>query len=109
MQEGVAFFVIRCNGEPAGCGGVQIYNAEYGELKRMYVRPQFRGSGLGKMMIAHIEAFVRQRGVPTLRLETGVQQLEAIGLYERSGFTRIGPFGEYRDDPLSVFYEKTIL
>jgi hypothetical protein len=40
---------------------------------------------------------------------TEEHQLEAIGLDERSGFTRIGPFGEYRDDPLSVFYEKTIL
>jgi ribosomal protein S18 acetylase RimI-like enzyme len=47
--------------------------------------------------------------VPLLRLETGIYQTEAIGLYEGFGFERTGPFGEYREDPLSLFYEKRIL
>jgi GNAT superfamily N-acetyltransferase len=109
IRDGVAFFVIRCNREPAACGGVRIYGTEYGELKRMYVRPPFRGTGLAKMMIAHIETYTHQHGVSILRLETGVHQSEAISLYEGSGFERIGPFGEYREDPLSVFYEKVIM
>jgi GNAT superfamily N-acetyltransferase len=108
LRQGVAFFVIRYNGEPAGCGGVQLYGTEYGELKRMYVRPQFRGMGLGKLMIAHIEKYAREQSVRLLRLETGVHQLAAIGLYEQSGFKSIGPFGEYHDDPLSLFYEKAM-
>jgi len=108
IRQGVAFFIVRCNGEPAACGGVQIYGTEYGELKRMYVRPAFRGTGLGKLMIAHIETYALNRGVRLLRLETGVYQPEAIGLYERSGFHRIDPFGEYREDPLSLFFEKSL-
>src|SRR6266545_1777150 len=54
VAQGVAFFVIRDNGTPAGCGGIQLFDTDYGELKRMYVRPQFRGSGFGKLMLEHL-------------------------------------------------------
>jgi ribosomal protein S18 acetylase RimI-like enzyme len=87
---------------------VQIFAADYGEIKRMYVRPVFRGQGLAKLMVEHLAAHAREQGVKVLRLETGIHQVEAIGLYERMGFNRIGPFGPYRDDPLSRFYEKLI-
>ena|SRR5260221_13932686 len=109
VREGVAFFVTRQDGLPAGCGGVQLFGAEYGEVKRMYVRPQFRGLGLGQLMLDHLAAYCRQRRVALLRLETGIYQVEAIGLYERFGFQRIGPFGAYRADPLSVYFEKRFL
>ena len=105
VSEAVAFFLIRDDGVPAGCGGIKLFGSEYGELKRMYVRPQFRGLGLGKSMLEHLAAYAREHGVRRLRLETGIHQVEAIGLYERMGFERIGPFGEYKDDPLSRFYE----
>ncbi|HEV8369295.1 MAG TPA: GNAT family N-acetyltransferase [Pyrinomonadaceae bacterium] len=108
LQEGVAFFVIHYNEQPAGCGGVQLFGSEYAEIKRMYVRPALRGLGLGKLMVNHLETYVRNHGIRVLRLETGVHQGEAIRLYERMGFKAIGPFGTYRDDPLSRFYEKEI-
>jgi GNAT superfamily N-acetyltransferase len=104
----VEFFLIRTDGAAAGCGGIQMVGTDYGELKRMYVRPQFRGLGLGKLMIEHLAAFARGCGAQVLRLETGIYQQEAIGLYERMGFYRIGPFGPYHDDPLSLFFEKPI-
>lgn len=105
LAEDVAFFLLRWNGTPASCGGVKLFGAEYGELKRMYVRPQFRGLGFGKMMLRHLADYARERGVDLLRLETGVHQHEAIALYERMGFHRIPPFGAYTDDPLSLYYE----
>jgi putative acetyltransferase len=108
LREGVAFFVMRRDGVVAGCGGVQLFGSEYGEVKRMYVRPALRGLGLGKLMLEHLANYARQQAVGCLRLETGVHQREAIGLYERMGFERIGPFGAYRDDPLSRFYEKQV-
>jgi ribosomal protein S18 acetylase RimI-like enzyme len=64
--------------------------------------------GLAKLMLDHLETYARERGVGLLRLETGIYQSEAIGLYERMGFRSIPPFGEYREDPLSRFYEKQI-
>jgi GNAT superfamily N-acetyltransferase len=108
LREGVAFFVIYHDGVPAGCGGVQLFGSEYGEVKRMYVRPAFRGLGLAKQMIEHLAVYTRSQGVHCLRLETGIHQHEANGLYERTGFQRIGPFGPYWDDPLSRFYEKSL-
>ena len=108
ITEAVAFFLIRCNEDPAGCGGIKLYGTEYGEIKRMYVRPSFRGLGLGALMLDHLADYARNHDVGLLRLETGIHQHAAISLYERMGFQRIPPFGEYRDDPLSVFFEKPI-
>jgi putative acetyltransferase len=108
LAEGVAFFLIRVNGVPAGCGAVKLIDREYAEIKRMYVRPQFRGIGLAKLMLRHLSDHAQARGIELLRLETGIHQPAALGLYERSGFRLIPPFGEYREDPLSRFYEKRL-
>jgi len=108
IAQGVAFFVVRHDGAAAGCGGVQLHGGEYGELKRMYLRPPYRGLGLAKQMLEHLAGHARSHGVMLLRLETGIHQHAAIGLYERMGFYVVPPFGDYRDDPLSRFYEKTL-
>ena len=108
LREGVAFFVARIEGQAAGCGGVQIYGTEYAELKRMYVRPRWRHLGLGRQMLDRLAAHAREQGVALLRLETGIHQPEAIGLYEASGFRRRPPFGHCREDPLSLYYERCI-
>ncbi len=108
LREGVAFFVVRHDGVPAGCGGVQFFGNEYGELKRMFVRPGFRGLGLAKQLLAHLEEYTRQHGITVLRLETGIYQEAAIGLYVQAGFVRIPPFGPYWDDPVSLCYEKRL-
>lgn len=108
IAEDVAFFVIRHEGIPAGCGGLQLYGTEYGEIKRMYVRPRFRGMGLGRLMLDHLADHARRHGVGVLRLETGIHQRAAIRLYESEGFVTIPPFGAYREDRLSLFYEKRL-
>jgi ribosomal protein S18 acetylase RimI-like enzyme len=94
---------------PASCGGIKLFDTEYGEVKRMYVRSPFRGLGFGKRMLDHLAEYALQQGVEVLRLETGIHQSEAIGLYERFGFQRIPPFGDYKADPLSVFFEKRLV
>ena len=106
LAQGVAFFLLRDNALPAGCAGIQLFGTEYGEVKRMYVRPQFRGLGYGKLLLDHLADYARAHGVGVLRLETGVHQAAAIHLYEGMGFRRIPPFGDYIEDPLSLFYEK---
>jgi GNAT superfamily N-acetyltransferase len=108
LQENVAFFVAWYEGQPAGCGGVKLFGTEYGEVKRMFVRPAFRGLGLGKAILQRLAEYASARQVSVLRLETGIHQIEAIGLYEAFGFERRGPFGAYREDPNSVYFEKTI-
>ena len=108
LVQGVVFFVLRHDDAPAACGGVQLFGSEFGEIKRMYVRPAFRGLGLAKAILAHLENYTSSRGIRLLRLETGIHQTEAIALYERMGYRPIGPFGPYREDPLSLFYEKRL-
>ena len=114
IEQGVEFFVLYEDGAPAGCGGVQLlgkpsdHEDGYGEIKRMYVRPAFRGRGYAKTMLGHLEGVAAAKGYSKVRLEVGVSQPEALGLYERTGYYRIPPFGDYWDDPLSWFYEKTL-
>jgi putative acetyltransferase len=106
LAEAVDFFVARAGAAAAGCGAIKFFAGEYAEVKRMYVRPLFRGRGLGRAILGHLEEFAVGHGIRILRLETGILQAEAIGLYERMGYRRIDAFGEYRPDPLSRFYEK---
>ena len=109
IAQDVAFFVLRADGTPAGCGGIKLYGGDYGEVKRMYVRPQFRGLGFAKLLLDQLAEYARAHQVALLRLETGIHQTEAMRLYERMGFQSIPPFGAYREDPLSRFYEKRIV
>ena len=108
VREGVAFFVMRYEDKPAGCGGIKLFGTEYGEVKRMFVRPVYRGLGLGTAILDRLAQHARERQVKLLRLETGIYQTEAIGLYERYGFERRLPFGEYQDNPLTIYFEKSI-
>ena len=108
----VEFFVLYEDEAPAACGGVQFFGdltqlgESYGEIKHMYVRPEFRGRGYAKQMLKHLEEQAVAGGFSKVRLETGISQPEAIGLYERNGYYKTPPFGDYWDDPLSFFYEK---
>ena len=108
LHENVAFFVARYEDAAAGCGGVKLFGHEYGEVKRMFVQPVYRGRGIGKAILDQLASHARANHVDLLRLETGIYQTEAIALYERWGFQRRGPFGEYKDDPHTVYFEKSI-
>lgn len=102
----VLFAVARdAQGVALGCGAM-VLGARDGEIKRMYTRPQARGLGVGQGVLAFLEREARARGCTLFRLETGYLQHEALRLYERCGYRRRGPFGDYGDDPTSVFMEK---
>ncbi len=102
------FFGAFAEAQLVGCGGYVNHANEYGELKRMFVRPRVRGLGIGRRLLAALEAHAVSAGLTVLRLETGVSQAEALRLYEWTGYKRRGPFGSYTADPLSVFMEKRL-
>ena len=104
----VTFLAAFVAGEAVGCGAVKRMHGRYGEIKRMYVEPCARGRGVGRALIEALESTLLQCGIRLVRLETGVRQPEALALYERCGYVRIPPFGDYPDDPLSVFFEKRL-
>ena len=106
LSPGVLFAVVRdADGAAVGCGAIVLTPA-YGEIKRMYVRPQARGQGFARRLIDTLEAKAVEQGCRTFMLETGPTLSEAIILYERLGYRCRGPFGDYPDDPLSVFMQK---
>lgn len=102
----VLFAVARgVRGEALGCGAL-VLGPAFGEIKRMYVLPSQRGKGLSKGLMQFLEAQAQARGCGVFALETGRLQHEALGLYERMGYLRCAPFGDYGEDPHSVFMVK---
>lgn len=104
----VRFLVARLDGDAVGCGALRHDAAGYGEVKRMYVRPSARGRHVGRAILERIEWEAQAAGLAYLRLETGHRQPAALGLYRSAGFRERGPFGDYQEDPLSVFLEKDL-
>jgi GNAT superfamily N-acetyltransferase len=102
------FLLARVDGRPVGCGALRRIDTTTGEIKRMYVAPAARGTGLGRRLLDELERHARGLGLRRLVLETGPRQPEAIGLYQRAGFARIPCFGEYRHAPLSVCMAKPL-
>ena len=110
-EPAVTLFVARDEtGRALGMGALKQHVDSLGEVKRMYTLPQLRGKRLGSMLLGHIEALARSKGLTLLALETG----EAPGfepawrLYERNGFTTRGAFHDYPDSGFSRFYEKKL-
>ena len=94
-----AFLVAWRRGAPVGCGALRLLDDETAELKRISVAPPLRGQGLGRRLLAALEAEARSMGVRRLVLETGIRQDAALGLYRATGFQAIPLFGEYRRSP----------
>lgn len=91
-----------------GCGALLLQPDRTGELKRIYIRHAHRGQGLAAKMVAALEQQARSAGVQALRLETGIKQQQAIGLYQKLGYQRCPPFPPYQEDPLSLFMIKQL-
>lgn len=108
QQPDVTFLTASVDGEIAGCGAFVNQGGEYAEIKRMFVLPEFRGLKLGRRILEEIENLARASGLELARLETGIYQSEALFLYKNAGYQPRGPFGDYPEDPLSIFMEKKL-
>lgn len=106
-----SFFAAYLGDRLVACGAVKLFrdDTSYGEIKRVYVRKEFRGKRCATAVIRHLENFLLKNGVDVARLEAGPMQPEALGLYRKLGYTETGPFGAYQPDPLSVFMEKKLV
>ena len=102
------FFVMFDGSAALGCGALRVLDPGLGEIKRMYVRRAYRGRGLSRLMLRHLEKTAGDIGVRCLRLETGPEQREAISLYKASGYTDIPAYGEYVGSPVSICMEKEL-
>jgi GNAT superfamily N-acetyltransferase len=104
------FLVARLDGAPVGCGALRPHHGDgTGEIKRMYVVPEARGTGIARTLLTALEDEAVRLGYTRVVLETGTRQHEAMAMYESSGYTSIANYGAYRDSPLSRCYEKTLV
>ena len=103
----ITMLTIKDGDQIIGCGALSN-KSTYGELKSMFVDPTARGKGAADRLITELTALAKSQDLPFLRLETGEKLVAAIKLYEKHGFTRRGPFGEYPDHPDSTFMERQI-
>ena len=103
-----AFVVARLGGQPIGCGALRRIDETTAEVKRMYVAPDGRRTGIARRILQVLEDLAADFNYRAIRLETGLEQPEAIGLYESSGYHRIAAYGHHIGDPRSVCFEKSI-
>jgi GNAT superfamily N-acetyltransferase len=96
------------SGEAIACGALRRLDASSAEVKRMFVSPASRGSGVAAAVLRALEENARARGWTTLRLETGPAQPDAIRFYEREGYRQIPLYGAYIGSDLSVCYERAL-
>jgi putative acetyltransferase len=103
------FLIARDDGRAVGCGAIRVLDSTTAEAKRMYVEPGQRGKGVGRAVLAGLEAAAKQLGVRRLVLETGIYQDAALSFYRRAGFTQVDCWGEYASSPTSICLEKHLI
>ena len=107
--EDVSYFVVAtANGTPVGCGALRRLDGSSAEVKRMYVVPAARGTGVARAVLTALEDAAKERGWTTLRLETGTLQPDAQRFYRRAGYHEIPLFGSYVGSELSVCFERRL-
>lgn len=103
------FVIIVYENEKAiGCGAIKEYDLKTMEIKRMFTSPDFRGKGIATRILSELELWATELSYTKCILETGVRQLEAIGLYKKCGYKRIPNYGQYAGIANSVCFEKKI-
>ena len=107
-RPGAAFVIAKLNGEAIACAALRPLSPQVAEVKRMYVRPHARRSGIGRAIMHELEQLARAAGFSEIWLETGLPQTGALRLYESLGYTRIAGFGDYRDEPDNVCFGKRL-
>ncbi len=105
---GAAFLIGRVDGLAVACAALKPMADGVGEVKRVYVSPEFRGRRYGLLLLEEVERLALGFGYHTLRLETGTRQPESMALYERAGYSKIPNFEPYVESHWSVCYEKQV-
>jgi putative acetyltransferase len=108
LADNVRFFIARRDGRDLGCMALVRTGPGKGELKRCFVTQEARGQGVGLALLLASEAAAREQKMRVIQLETGIRNNAALRLYRGCGYHDRGPFGDYPDNGVSVFLEKTL-
>ncbi|OGU75829.1 MAG: hypothetical protein A2V93_02495 [Ignavibacteria bacterium RBG_16_34_14] len=107
-EEFIYFILVYHNTETIGCGALKHFGDETAEIKRMFVKKEFRGFGISKLILNDLENVAKERKYKRIVLETGVRQPEAVRLYEKYKYKRMKCYGRYANDSESICFEKYI-
>ncbi len=94
--------VLTANNVPVASGAFRNLGGNTAEIKRMFVKKEYRGKGISKLVLLELETWAKEEGITSTLLETGLNHPEAIGLYKKSGYQRIKNYGPYSDMPESI-------
>jgi putative acetyltransferase len=110
QAEGALFIGAFVDDRCVGCIAARLIATDktYAELKRLYVESDYRRFSIATRLINEIEALIVAKGIALVRLETGIYQPESVRLYKKLGYHVIDPFGDYSEDPLSIFMQKQL-
>lgn len=106
-KDGCYFVSAILDNKTVGIGVCKL-KKNYAEIKRVFVRPENRGSGIADLIMASLEGYAARSGIQDFKLETGIYQKAAINFYKNIGYSNIENFGNYQKDPLSRFMGKKI-
>ena len=109
-EPGITFWGARIDGNLVGCGALKELSVDCGEVKSMKTEESFLRSGIAEKILKEIIVEAKRRSYSELKLETGSNEAfkPAITLYEKFGFEECGPFGDYKLDPYSKFFQKPL-
>ncbi|MBT2537807.1 MULTISPECIES: GNAT family N-acetyltransferase [unclassified Arthrobacter] len=106
-----AIFLVayeKSSGQPVGCGGLRMLDSTTAEIKRLYVLPYTRGSGVASSILAALEAHAYGMGVTSITAEAGSAQPDGRNFYQSCGFDEVPNFGPYIGVEHSYCYAKKI-
>jgi GNAT superfamily N-acetyltransferase len=103
------FLVAEVDGVPAGCGAWRAHGDGVAEIKRVYVEPAFRRQGLAQLLVTALERSASAAGRPSVVLNSGLRQPEALELYARLGYVPVPGYGIYADAPDARFLGKDLV
>ncbi|MBR9869059.1 MAG: GNAT family N-acetyltransferase [Oceanospirillales bacterium] len=110
QEKDVHFIGVIKNQDILGCGALVYKNNDgvYGELKRIYVKPEYRGQGISNVIMQELISYAAINQLHIIRLEAGIRQPEALSLYKKLGFKERKEYGSYQYDPLSIYMELSL-
>jgi len=100
--------VAYADGKPAGCGAIKEFDENAMEIKRMYLRPEYRGKSIAEEMITELESWALELGFTRSVLETGERQVEAVRFYHKKGYELMPNYGQYIGMENSSYFEKQL-
>lgn len=94
--------VVCQEGKPIGGGAIRAYDETTIELKRVFVRPEYQGNGVGTTLVSKLIDWAKELGYQRMILETGDPLAESVHVYSKLGFRKIPNYGAYIDMPESL-------